>query len=177
MGGVGKRYAEALLDVLQGAEEEAVLSDLRAFAGWLREVPELKKALENPGVPAPVKEKVVRELAAQGGFQEAATRFILLVVSHRRIRQWDEIVGAFQRALDERRGILRGQVVTARPLEGARLSALSARLERIFGKPVRLDARVAPEVLGGVQLQIGSTVYDGSVAGALRSLRDVLVKG
>lgn len=177
MGGVGKRYAEALLDVLQGAPEEAVLRDLQAFAGWLREVPGLKKALENPGVPSAVKEKVVRELAAQGDFQVATTRFILLVVGHRRIRQWEEIVAAFQRVLDDRRGILRGRVVTARPLDGARLSALSARLEKILGKPVRLEARVAPEVLGGVQLQIGSTVYDGSVAGALRSLRDVLVKG
>jgi F-type H+-transporting ATPase subunit delta len=177
MGGVGKRYAEALLEVLKGAPEEAVHKDLQTFAEWLREVPGLRKALENPGVPSAVKEKVVRELASRGGFQEASTRFILLVVAHRRIRQWDEIAAAFQTLLDDRHGILRGQVVTARPLDGARLEALSARLEKIFGKPVRLDARVAPEVLGGVQLQIGSTVYDGSVAGALRSLRDVLVKG
>lgn len=177
MGGVGKRYAEALWEALQGAPEEAVLSDLKAFAGWLKDVPELRKMLENPGVPSAVKEKAVRELAARGGFQETSTRFVLLVVNHRRIRLWDEITAAFQNLLDHRRGILRGKVVTARPLDEASLGALCGRLERVFGKPVRLDARVAPEVLGGLQLQIGSTVYDGSVAGALRSLRDVLVKG
>jgi F-type H+-transporting ATPase subunit delta len=177
MSGVGRRYAGALMACLKGADAEAVLGDLTAFQDWLRDVKGLRSALENPGVPSGVKEALVREVARKAGFQEASARFVLLVVEKRRVRQWGEMVKAFREALDETRGILRGQMVTARPLNVKEAEAFASRLEKVFGRPVRLDARVAPEILGGVQVQVGSTVYDGSVAGALKALREDLAKG
>ncbi len=174
---VGRRYASALMASLKGADADAVLRDLETLDGWLRDVQGLRSAFENPGVPAGTKEKLVRELAAKAGFQEASTRFILLVVEKGRVGQWSDMVKAFGKALDETRGILRGRVVTARPLEVKEAEAFASRLGKVFGRPVRLDARVAPEILGGVQVRIGSTVYDGSVAGALKTLREDLAKG
>ncbi len=177
MSGVGRRYAGALMASLKGADPEAVLRDLTAFEGWLKDVKGLRAAFENPGVPAGIKENLVRELAGKAGFQEASARFILLVVEKGRVGQWSDMVKAFGETLDESRGVLRGQVVTARPLDGKEAEAFASRLGKVFGRPVRLDARVAPEILGGVQVQVGSTVYDGSVAGALKTLREDLAKG
>jgi F-type H+-transporting ATPase subunit delta len=39
------------------------------------------------------------------------------------------------------------------------------------GKQVRCEFQVDPNLLGGVSVRIGSTIYDGSVRGQLESLR------
>ena len=56
----------------------------------------------------------------------------------------------------------------------------SGRLARIlrarFGAALALEYEVDPDVLGGVWVQIGDTVVDGSLAGKLGTLREQLVR-
>lgn len=177
MSGVGRRYAGALEGALGKSAPESVLADLEAFGGWLKAVPALKTALENPGIPAASKKKIVETLGREAGFQPPTLRFILLVVTHRRIRQWDEIIKAFRDLCDERAGVLRARLTTARPLDGKRKNEMAGSLGKALGRPVLLEAAVNESLIGGSQLQVGSTVYDGSVAGVLKSLREILVKG
>ena len=49
-------------------------------------------------------------------------------------------------------------------------TALSAQLERMTGKRIRMRFAVDPTLIGGVVTRIGSTVYDGSVRGQLDTL-------
>ncbi len=49
-------------------------------------------------------------------------------------------------------------------------TALAGELSRLTGKQVRPRFTVEPELIGGVTVRIGSTVYDGSVRGQLDSL-------
>jgi F-type H+-transporting ATPase subunit delta len=54
--------------------------------------------------------------------------------------------------------------------EGA---AIFADLEQKFGKPLATRYGVDPTLLGGVRIQVGSNVWDGSVRQRLRSLQAV----
>jgi F-type H+-transporting ATPase subunit delta len=177
MSSIGKRYAQALLANLGAEPVDAVLADLKAFGAMLEQVPELGQVIENPGIPAEVKGRLVRELAKRSGLRDVSIRFVLLTIEHRRLRQWEEIVAAFSAIRDEKAGVQRAQVVSARPLNERARKEMSARLASIFGRAVELEARVSGELLGGIQLHVGSTVYDGSVAGALKSVHQDLVKG
>jgi len=177
MSGLGRRYARALLSVLGDAPPEDVLGQLELFGSWMKGVPELVSVLENPGIPYSVKRSVVEKLTGQARFREISVRFVLLVVQNKRIRQWKDLVGAFRGLCDEKTGVLRGKLVSASAIKDREVAELSERLGKTLGKSVLLDAGVSGELLGGLQLQIGSTVYDGSVAGALKTLRETFVKG
>jgi F-type H+-transporting ATPase subunit delta len=177
MSGIGRRYAHALLATLEGAAPEKVLEDLRSFGAWLGEVPGLRGAIENPGIPMAVKSELVKKLGEGAGMEPVSVRFALVVVGNRRTRQWEEMVDAFQALCDERRGILRARVRTARPLSDPVRLELMARLGKALGGSVELEHAVSPDLLGGLELRIGSTIYDGSVAGALKSLHQSLAKG
>jgi F-type H+-transporting ATPase subunit delta len=174
---VGRRYAEALLANLDGADPGKALEDLEAFGSWLNQIPELKVAVENPGIPLEAKDKIVSALGAAGGLEAKSIRFIRLVVANRRIRQWDDILEAFRALCDERRGIVRARVNTARTLDESAKRDLAVSLGKILGRRVELESGVSPGLLGGVELRLGSTVYDGTVAGALKALHQDLVKG
>lgn len=177
MSGAGRRYAHALLSVLGDASPEDVLAELELFGQWLKEVPELAAVFENPGIPYPVKRSVVEKLSRQAGFRDISVRFILLVVQNDRIRQWKELIDAFRGLCDEKMGVLRGKLMSASAMKDKEVAELTDRLGKTLGKPVLLETGVSEELLGGLQLKIGSTVYDGSVAGALKTLHETFVKG
>jgi F-type H+-transporting ATPase subunit delta len=65
-------------------------------------------------------------------------------------------------------------VTTAEPLAAERLSALQQRLAKATGRTVKVSTKVDPSIIGGVKAQIGSTVYDGSIATQLETFRQKL---
>jgi F-type H+-transporting ATPase subunit delta len=177
MSAAGKRYAQALMASLGTANPEKVLSDLEDFERWLSGVSGLCGALENPGIPAAAKEKVVRTLTDLGGFEAVSVRFVLLVVANHRLRLWAETVGAYRSLCDGRKGVVRARVRTARPMSVSEVAEMAGRLGKILGGAVEVETGVSPALLGGVELRLGSTVYDGTVAGALKAMHHSLVKG
>jgi F-type H+-transporting ATPase subunit delta len=73
--------------------------------------------------------------------------------------------------VDERAGVVEARVSTAQPLSDAQSRALQASLSARTGKSIRLVAAQDPALLGGVKVQVGSTVFDASLQGRLRLLK------
>jgi F-type H+-transporting ATPase subunit delta len=56
------------------------------------------------------------------------------------------------------------------------MESLRRRMAEVLGKTVLLESRVDPAILGGVVVQVDSTVYDGSIRTELRQLREHLLR-
>ena len=85
-----------------------------------------------------------------------------------------EISEVYQDELMELRNIVRARITTASELERDSVALIKKALEEATGKQVEVDVNVDTTLLGGIVTQIGSTVYDGSVAGHLGRLRQRL---
>ena len=81
----------------------------------------------------------------------------------------------FGEFVDERTGVVEARVQSAQAMTGPQTEALVAALARRTGKTIRLQLRQDPSILGGVKVQIGSTVYDASIQGQLRLLKAQLL--
>lgn len=126
--------------------------------------------LATPSVPANRKKAVIGRIAAVLGIARVPRNFLYVLVDHRRMTSLRAIIGQFEQAVDEHLGFTRADVISAGPLSDAQRAALSAQLERLTGKKIRMRAEVDPALIGGAVARIGSTVYDGSVRGRLASL-------
>ena len=82
------------------------------------------------------------------------------------------ILEHFQRLikLDEARRA--AKIESAVPLPPDVESTFKTNLERRYGKGLQFNFVHNPALLGGVRVQVGSDVYDGSVAARLNSLKD-----
>ena len=71
---------------------------------------------------------------------------------------------------------MRGIVYTAVDLEPPALDRLKKILEQSFGKSILLENQVDDSIVGGILVQIGDTVLDGTTASRLSSLRNSLME-
>jgi len=76
-----------------------------------------------------------------------------------------------------KQGFADAQVSTARPLSDREKQMLEAEITRMTAKKVRARYGQDASLLGGAVVQVGSTIYDGSVKGQLDRIREQLVEG
>ncbi len=169
------RYARALSDVaLETGEDQAIGRELGIYKAIFEAVPDVLEAFHSPAVAHDAKEKMLTDLMALYPVGRTTENFLRVLVGHYRIRYFREIADAYVKTVEERHGIVSARVVSATPLDEGSLTRLREALAKTTGKSVRLDVRADPELLGGVIVQVGSTVYDGSVRSQLAELRGQL---
>lgn len=172
---VAKQYAQALADLVfapnSGTTAGQVADQLRAVEELTRSSAELRTILLSPAVPPARKRSVIARLTEPLGLARLVRNFLFVVIDRRRIALLGRIREAFERLVDEREGIVRAQVRAAGELRPEHRARLEEALERLTGRQVRSDYAVDEELLGGLVLRLGSTVYDGSLRGRLEALR------
>jgi F-type H+-transporting ATPase subunit delta len=171
---VSFRYAKALADLVAPGQADAIAGQLKDFAGTLQESGDLRNAIESPAVPPQAKRAVVTRLGDLLGTSDLVRRFLLVLIDHRRMAVLDDICEAFESVVDERMGIVRADVSSARELDETERAQLARSLVRLTGKKVHPRFRLEPSLIGGVVARIGSTVYDGSVKGQLQAFQERL---
>ena len=85
-------------------------------------------------------------------------------------------VGENVRLAADYRNKLVAHVRVALPLEPKQRERLTAALSELYGKRVHLNVDVDPSVLGGIRVEIGDEVLDGTVARRLDDVRRQLAR-
>src|SRR5689334_13991617 len=171
---VAARYANALADVVTGSgstlNPQQALAELRAFEDVLRGSAELGNALVTPAVPGNRKRAVVGRIADTMKLSRITRNFLFVLIDHRRIASLTDIVRNFEEVIDARLGYAQAEVSSAAALNEVEQRALTAQLERLTGKRIKMRFSLDPSLIGGAVARIGSTVYDGSVRGQLAGI-------
>jgi len=169
-GALAIRYARALADVAH-ASPQAVMAELEAFEAAMAASPHLRIALDSPAVSPARKRAVIGRLAQAAPFSDPMRRFLLVLSDHRRVPLAGEIREAFQAVMDERMGVARVEVLSARELPPEQRDELAAQFSRITGKRAVASFSLDAGLIGGVLARVGGSVYDGSVRGQLAGLQ------
>ncbi len=171
------RYAKSLADVVMEVRAvDEVGRDLELYREIFLAVPDLLDAFHNPAIPKETKEKILSELLARYPVSRITENFLKVLLDHNRLRFFHEILALYAKTLNERKGIVTAQVASAAPLSEAEQRELRESLARATGRTVILDVQTDKELLGGLVVRIGSTVYDGSVLRQLEEMRRRLME-
>ncbi len=169
------KYAQALAEVaFESRSSEGVLKELTEFQELLQNA-ELQDALFSPALPFAAKRSIVEDLAARLSLREITLNFILVLLQNSRLDQFGEVLEAYQEVLDEHNGIVRGDVYYSRDLPSDAKDRLEEAIASWTGKKVKLRYRRDESLIGGLKVQIGSSVFDGSIRTQLDEIQRRLV--
>lgn len=168
---IARPYAEALFQAA-GAQGPQTAEWLQALAAVAAHEPLLAFAAD-PKVTAQQVYDVITGVLPQP-LPPLGQNFLRTVIDNDRLRALPEIARQFRALLNERQGVADARVESAFPIEGAALDELKAVLEKRFGRQLRLQVQVRPELIGGVRVVVGDEVLDTSVKARLEQMRVAL---
>jgi F-type H+-transporting ATPase subunit delta len=166
-------YAKALLAVVQNEDPsrvEDVAEELENVAAALKEVPEFHDVLVTPMVSVEAKTKILDAVLDALEIGEPTRRFLHVVQHHYRMQHMTDITAAFRELVDRSLGRTRARVETAIDLDEYSRRRLVDAISAVEGAEVVADFEANRDLLGGFKLQVGSRVFDGSLAGELDRL-------
>ena len=169
---ISNRYARALADIsFKTSQHERVERELLQFEQMLNREHELFIFLTNPAIPVPRKKAACREIQQRLGFSSLTSNFVFVLLDNHRIGYFSEIHKAYQKATNERLGLVEARITTAAEVDTQIKSQLESRLTQLTGKKVILQFAMDRELIGGVITRIGDTIYDGSIRQQLNMIK------
>jgi F-type H+-transporting ATPase subunit delta len=171
------RYARAFAEVAESAKLDtaAAQQQMSDFADTLAGSGELREFLENPSIEIGKKLKVLDAIAARIGMLPQVRNFIAVILEHHRLPELDEILTEYREVVDAHAGAVEARITSSRPLNDEDRAQLEARIAKLAGARVRASYAEDATLLGGAVVEIGSTIYDGSVRAQLQQLKQRLV--
>lgn len=173
---IAHRYAQAFFRMSQTKKVvDRVAEDLKTLTLLYNTNKKLVEFLTYPERSPKEKYRFV-ETIINGKAENLTLRFMELLINKNRIGYLPEITESYQALKNSFQGIVKARVITAFPLNDRTQSTIREKLNRLTGKKVILDIEKNRSLLGGMTIQIGDTVFDGSIQQRLKSLHDHLLE-
>ena len=150
--------------------EDELFRVSRAVAG----APELRSALSDLSAPVESRAALIEGLLG-GRSTEETRRLVRQAVVAPRGRTFDRTVEIYGQVAADRRSRLVATVTAVDPLTEEQRRRLADVLRRIYGHDVHLNVQLDPTLVGGIRVEIGDEVIDGSVENRLDDARRRLV--
>jgi F-type H+-transporting ATPase subunit delta len=160
---------EASLDAADARGElDGVEDELFRFGRIVGGDRELGRILSDRKAPAEGKSALLDQLLS-GRVSPVTEQLLRNVLTGPHVGTAENAVERLSEVASRRRGQSIARVTTAVPLTAAQEERLSDVLRRIYGRTVGLQVTVDPTVLGGLIVQVGDEVIDGSIAHRLEA--------
>jgi F-type H+-transporting ATPase subunit delta len=154
-----------------------------ALQGWLKHLSAARVALEKNGA---MRERATSDQAAERLAVAAAItppeapqevrNFLSLLADKGHLDLLDDIIADLGRLMRKGPEARVARVISAVPLTEDEAAQLRAKILTRFGGDLEFDFRVDPSILGGLVVQVGDRVIDGSIAGKLTAMKATLAK-
>jgi F-type H+-transporting ATPase subunit delta len=169
-------FVDALLDVAKKKGTfEQVEKDLDLVCNVITKFDNFRKILFHPSVTRDEKKKLIKKVFGEA-VSNLTKNFLNLLVDRRNEEILEFIPEIYRETINEKKGVLKAKIQTVVPLTEERLNNLRKSLDRLTGKTVEIEAVQEPNILGGMVVQIGNKMIDGSVASRLKNLKTKLME-
>jgi F-type H+-transporting ATPase subunit delta len=146
--------------------EDELFRVSRAVAG----APALRTALSDLSAPVESRAALIEGLLG-GRTTEETRRLVRQAVVAPRGRTFDRTAEIYGQVAADRRSRLVATVTAVDPLTEEQRGRLAAALQRIYGHEVHLNVQLDPALVGGIRVELGDEVIDGSVESRLDDAR------
>ncbi len=167
------QYARALFSLAhEYGKEEKIGEQLIALARLISENPSYAALLDTPALPLSERVRLIDEALAP--FDEHLVNLIKMLAEKRLAYTVESLAKKYSEALDEAKGILRAEAISAVPMTESQLLTLKEKLEKECKKTVIIKNTLDKSILGGLILRYAGLSEDGSLKNRLEKIEKSL---
>jgi F-type H+-transporting ATPase subunit delta len=165
----GKRYAQALFELAVEQNQLEQWAEELQFTDQVLQDEEFLAFLQHAEVPLERKINAI-DIVLQD-VNALIKNLVYLLITRNAVALIHDVQTGYRQMLDEHQGRQRVEITSAVPLEDQELQRITRFVANLVQKEVAVSTRVDESILGGVIIQIGDQLLDGSTRSRLEGLR------
>lgn len=172
-----KKYAKQFLKAVDIKDVPQAIEQFTAIASLMEKDRNFKNLLLSPMFSLDEKKKIIAFISGRLKISAGAAKFLEYLSETMVISALGGILKAIIALYLEMQKRVKAVVTSPVQISKGYEEQLMKSLKQITGRDVDFEFVLDPSLLGGVRIQVGSTMYDSSIKGQLGLLRDKLIKG
>jgi F-type H+-transporting ATPase subunit delta len=172
-----KKYAKKFLANVEMAEIPQAIEQLGAISDLMGKDKSIRTLLVAPLFSEDERKKTLAFISEKLKTSEKVGKFLAYLSAEKAMGGLPEIVAAISALYLEMKKRARAIVTSPVAISPQFEDQLKQSLKQVTGRDIDMEFIHDPALLGGVRIRIGSTMYDSSIKGQLRLLRDKFIEG
>jgi len=120
--------------------------------------------------------KALKKISEQFKLNELLTKFLSFLISKRRFFYVDKILKNFVETCSIKRGELKAELTSAKDLTENEVKSIKEELTKNFNSKIKLNYSHDPSLIGGLIVQVGSTMVDTSIKNKLKQIENRMIE-
>ena len=171
------RYSLALYEL---ASEANLLSKIEENSSALLKLissnKDFNSLIKDPTVSRDILNQVIKKISDNFGLEILFKNFLSFLVTKRRFFYIQKILKSFNVICSEKRGELKAEIKSAKNLTQDEINEITKELSNNFKSEIKLNYTHDQSLIGGLVVQIGSTMIDTSIKKKLQQLETRMIE-
>ncbi|MBD1157372.1 ATP synthase F1 subunit delta [Pelagibacterales bacterium SAG-MED20] len=167
------RYSLALYEL---AAEGKMLSEIEVHSASIIDLisssAHFKSLIKNPTNNKKDQLNALNKISEQYKLNELLTKFLSFLISKRRFFYVDKILKSFVETCSIKRGELKAELTSAKDLTENEVNNIKEELTKNFSSKIKLNYKHDASLIGGLIVQVGSTMVDTSIKNKLKQIEN-----
>lgn len=174
---IGRVYAEAFLGAATATgDAESTVEQLQAVVTEVLEVfPSFSEAVRSAFLSHEERTSLIQSVLGSR-VSPVVLNTLKVLSQHNRMPILKTVAKQARQLFDEQNGRTAVEVVSAAELGADQLESIKQTLRAKLGAEPILESRTDPELIGGLTIRVGDTVFDGSVKTVFEKARQSMIE-
>ena len=120
--------------------------------------------------------KVIDNISNNNKFESLLKNFLSFLVTKRRFFYVEQILKSFIETCSQKRGELKAELKSAKELSSDEISKITDELTKNFSSKIKLNYKHDESLIGGLVVQVGSTMVDTSIKNKLQQIENRMIE-
>ena len=171
------RYSLALYEL---ANETSSLSKIeensQALLNLISSSKDFNNLIKDPTVSRNILNQVIDKISNNFRLEVLFKNFLCFLITKRRFFYVQKILKNFNEICSEKRGELKAEIKSAKNLSQDEINKITQELSNNFKSEIKLNYTHDQSLIGGLVVQIGSTMIDTSIKKKLQQLENRMIE-
>jgi F-type H+-transporting ATPase subunit delta len=171
------RYSLALYEL---ATEVNMLSEIEVHSASIINLitlsEDFKSLIKDPTNKKEDQLNALNKISDQYKLNRLLIKFISFLISKRRFFYLEKILKSFVETCSIKRGEIKAELISAKVLTEKEVNNIKEELTKNFGSKIRLNYKYDISLMGGLIVQVGSTMVDTTIKNKLQQIENRMIE-
>ena len=171
------RYSLALYEL---ASEASVITKVEEnsnrFLELISNSKDFRNLIKDPTLSQEILKNVVNKISENFNLETLFKNFLNFLILKRRFFYIQQILISFNEICSEKKGELKAEIKSAKDLSQQEINKITEELSNTFKSKIKLNYNHDKSLIGGLVVQVGSTMIDTSIKNKLQQIENRMIE-